>query len=288
MRSRDFKETFMKWVFTICAFISVVSIILIFYFIFKNALPFLNEYGVMNFITGTSWRPTASEPQFGILPMIVGSVAVTLGAVIIGVPIGVLTAIFMAFFCPDKLYKIAKPAINLMAAIPSIVYGFFALQIFVPISRKIFGGTGMNIATASLLLGIMILPTIIGMSESSLRAIPKTYYEGSIGLGATHERSVMNVVVPAASSGILSSIILGIGRAIGETMAVVLVTGNQPTIPKGIGKGVRTLTTNIVLEMGYAHGEHREALIATALVLFVFILIINGIFMYIKAKGEKQ
>lgn len=283
---RDFKETFMKYVFLFCATLSIVSIILIFYFIFQGAIPFLLKTGVWNFLSGTVWRPTASTPKFGILPMIVGSFAVTIGAVIIGVPIGVLTAVFMAYFCPEKLYRYAKPAINLMAAIPSIIYGFFALQLLVPLSRQLFGGTGMNIITASILLGIMILPTIIGLSESAIRAVPKDFYSASMGLGATHERSVMSVVVPAARSGILSSVILGIGRAIGETMAVILVAGNQPALPRRLTSGVRTLTTNIVLEMGYASGDHRDALIATAAVLFVFIIIINSIFMLIKKNKE--
>lgn len=283
------KEEIMRYVFAFCASVSIISIILIFYFIFRNGLPFMVNYGIMDFLTGTVWRPTASTPQFGILPMIVGSIVVTLGAVIIGVPIGVLTAVFMAYFCPPGLYRLAKPAVNLMAAIPSIVYGFFALQIFVPFFRDVMGfGTGMNIITASVLLAIMILPTIIGLSESAIRAVPKSYYQASIGLGADHERSVMHVVLPAAKSGIISSIILGIGRAIGETMAVILVTGNQPTLPKGLTSGVRTLTTNIVLEMGYATGAHREALIATSAILFIFIIIINSVFMFIKAKGDKN
>ena len=283
------KEEIMRYVFAFCASVSIISIILIFYFIFRNGLPFMVNYGIMDFLTGTVWRPTASTPQFGILPMIVGSIVVTLGAVIIGVPIGVLTAVFMAYFCPPGLYRFAKAAVNLMAAIPSIVYGFFALQIFVPFFRDVMGfGTGMNIITASVLLAIMILPTIIGLSESAIRAVPKSYYQASVGLGADHERSVMHVVVPAAKSGIISSIILGIGRAIGETMAVILVTGNQPTLPKGLTSGVRTLTTNIVLEMGYATGAHREALIATSAILFIFIIIINSVFMFIKAKGDKN
>lgn len=282
------KETLMKYVFLFCASLSIISILLIFYFIFSGAIPFFKEEGLWHFLTSSNWRPTASNPKFGIYPMIVGSVIVTLGAIIIGVPIGVLTALFMAYFCPPKLYRFAKPAINLMAAIPSIVYGFFALQLLVPLSRQLFGGTGFNIITASILLGIMILPTIIGLSESSLRAVPKTYYDGSIGLGATHEASVIRVILPAARSGILSSVILGIGRAIGETMAVILVAGNQPAVPRNLTSGVRTLTTNIVLEMGYASGRHREALIATAAVLFAFIIIINSIFMIIKKKSEVQ
>ncbi|HBY90604.1 phosphate ABC transporter permease subunit PstC [Ruoffia sp. FAM 24228] len=281
----NFTETFMKYVFIVCASLSILSIILIFYFIFEGGVPFILEEGIGNFIFNEVWRPTASKPSFGILPMIVGSLVVTAGAIIIGVPIGVLSSIFMAFYCPDWLYKFVKPAINLMASIPSIVYGYFALRLFVPFFRDLMGGTGMNIVTASTLLGIMILPTIIGLSEASLRAVPKEYYSASVGLGADHDRSVMRVILPAAKSGILSAIILGIGRAIGETMAVILVTGNQPAIPNDLNQGVRTLTTNIVLEMGYASGRHREALIATAVVLFIFIILLNTTFMFVKNRG---
>jgi len=284
---RDVRETVMKYVFLISALISVLSIILIFYFIFSGGLPFILRQGVWEFLTGTNWRPTASQPEFGILPMIVGSLIVTGGAILIGVPIGVLTAVYMVFYCPKAYYRYAKSAINLMAAIPSIVYGFFALQIFVPFFR-IMGRSGMNMVTASLLLGIMILPTIIGLSESAIRNVPKSYYQGAIGLGSTHERAILTVVVPAAKNGILSAIILGIGRAIGETMAVILVAGNQPRIPTELNQGVRTLTTNIVMEMAYATGQHREALIATAVVLFVFILIINLFFTRVKNKGGKR
>lgn len=284
---RDVRETVMKYVFLISALISVLSIILIFYFIFSGGLPFILRQGVWEFLTRTNWRPTASQPEFGILPMIVGSLIVTGGAILIGVPIGVLTAVYMVFYCPERYYRYAKSAINLMAAIPSIVYGFFALQIFVPFFR-IMGRSGMNMVTASLLLGIMILPTIIGLSESAIRNVPKSYYQGAIGLGTTHERAILTVVVPAAKNGILSAVILGIGRAIGETMAVILVAGNQPRIPTELNQGVRTLTTNIVMEMAYATGQHREALIATAVVLFVFILIINLFFTRVKNKGGKR
>lgn len=284
---RDVRETVMKHVFLISALISVLSIILIFYFIFSGGLPFILRQGVWEFLTGTNWRPTASQPEFGILPMIVGSLIVTGGAILIGVPIGVLTAVYMVFYCPERYYRYAKSAINLMAAIPSIVYGFFALQIFVPFFR-IMGRSGMNMVTASLLLGIMILPTIIGLSESAIRNVPKSYYQGAIGLGTTHEGAILTVVVPAAKNGILSAVILGIGRAIGETMAVILVAGNQPRIPTELNQGVRTLTTNIVMEMAYATGQHREALIATAVVLFVFILIINLFFTRVKNKGGKR
>lgn len=279
-------EGFMKGVFLISAIMSIIAIIFICIFIFAGGIPFIQEYGLKNFLLGTEWKPSNTPASFGILPMILGSFYVTLGAIIIGVPIGVLTAIYLAKFCNKKLYKVLKPGINLMAGIPSIVYGFFALIVIVPIIRDIFGGTGMNILTASILLGIMILPTIISMSEAALRAVPDSYYEGSIALGASHEKAIMSVVVPAARSGILSSIILGIGRAIGETMAVILVAGNQARIPQGLTKGVRTLTTNIVIEMAYAADQHREALIATAAVLFIFILIINGSFLIVKRRSR--
>lgn len=284
MKKKTF-EGFMKYVFILSAMTSILAIILICVFIFSEGLPFIKEYGLKNFLLGTNWKPSNTPPSYGILPMILGSLYITLGAIIIGVPIGVLTATYLAKFSTKRLYKFLKPCINLMAGIPSIIYGFFALTLIVPLIRNIFGGTGMNIVTASILLGIMILPTIISISESSINAVPESYYEGSIALGASHERSVIAVVLPTAKSGIISSIILGIGRAIGETMAVILVAGNQPRMPAGITKGVRTLTTNIVMEMSYAADTHREALIATAVVLFVFILIINGIFLIVKRRA---
>lgn len=277
----------MKGVFFLSACFSIIALLLIILFIFANGVPFIAEYGFTNFIFGMQWAPTNATPLYGIFPMIIGSIYVTLGAAVVGVPIGVLTAVFMAEFCPPSLYKILKPATNLMAAIPSIVYGFFALRVFTPFIRENFGGNGYSVLTASVLLGIMILPTVIGLSESALRAVPKTYYTGSIALGATHERSIFRVLIPAAKSGIFSSVILGIGRAIGETMAVVLIAGNQAIIPESLLSGVRTLTTNIVIEMAYATGEHREALIATAVVLFGFILLINSIFLYFKNKEAK-
>lgn len=221
---------------------------------------------------------------FGIFPMILGSIYVTAGAIIVGVPIGILAAVYMARFCNDKVYKIVKPAVGLLAGIPSVVYGFFGMVVLVPLFRSMFGGTGNSLFTASILLGIMILPTIVEVSESAIRAVPNSYYEGSLGLGASHERSVFFAVLPAAKSGILAGVVLGIGRAIGETMAVVMVAGNQAVVPSGLFNGVRTLTSNIVLEMGYATDLHREALIATAVVLFVFILLINLCFAALKKK----
>ena len=282
------REKVMDRVFFISAIMSIVSLVLIIVFMFANGIPVMQKYGFSEFLFGTVWRPTAKEPQFGLVPMMVGSFYVTIGAALIGVPIGVLTAIFMAEYCPPWLYKILKPAVSLMASIPSIVYGFFALQLLVPLIRDYVGGNGYSVLTAMLLLGIMILPTIIELSESSIRSVPRHYYNGSVALGATHERSIFRVILPAASSGVISSVVLGIGRAIGETMAVVLVAGNQPIVPDSLLSGVRTLTTNIVLEMSYASGDHRQALIATGVVLFVFILIINSIFIFIKEReGNK-
>ena len=270
---KNTKETIMKFVFLLAATVSIVAVILICVFLFASGIPAIGEIGIFDFLFGTQWRP--ANDLYGILPMIVGSIYVTAGALVIGVPIGILTAVFMARFCPPWLYKIMKPATNLMAGIPSVVYGFFGLVILVPFVRDTFGGRGMSVLTASILLGLMILPTIISMSEASIRAVPQSYYEGGLALGASHERSVFFTVVPAAKSGIFASVVLGVGRAIGETMAVMMVAGNQTVIPEKITDGVRTLTTNIVMEMGYSTDLHREALIATAVVLFVFILIIN-------------
>lgn len=280
---KDFKEKIMHLVFLLSAVISIAAVILICVFLFSSGVPAIAQIGLKEFLTGTEWRP--GNNIFGIFPMIVGSLYVTAGALVIGVPIGILTAIFMARFCPEGLYRIMKPAINLMAGIPSVVYGFFGLVILVPLVRDYIGGRGLSVLTASILLGLMILPTIISMSEAAIRAVPESYYEGALALGASHERSVFSAVVPAARSGIFAGIILGIGRAVGETMAVIMVAGNQTLIPEHLTDGVRTLTTNIVLEMGYATDLHREALIATAVVLFVFILITNLSFSLIKRRG---
>lgn len=242
----------------------------------------MKEIGFLDFLGGTAWKPTNNK--FGILPMILGSIYVTAGALIIGVPIGIFTAVFLARFCPRRLYKPLKSGVDLLAGIPSVVYGFFGLCVIVPFVRDVFGGNGNSMLTASILLGIMILPTIISVSEAAIQAVPNKYYEGALALGATHERSVFLTVVPAAKSGILAGVILGVGRAIGETMAVIMVAGNQARMPAGILKGVRTLTANIVIEMGYAADLHREALIATGVVLFVFILIINLLFSILKRR----
>ncbi len=276
------KEKLMKIVFLAAACVSIVIIVIMCLFLFGSGIPTIKEIGVFDFLFGKVWSP--GNNIYGILPFIVGSIYVTIGAIIVGVPIGLLTAIYMAKFCNSKLYRIIKPAVNLMAGIPSIVYGFFGLWVIVPIMRDLFGGGGKSILTASILLGIMILPTIINTAETSIRAVPESYYEGSLALGATHERSVFVAVVPAAKSGILAGVILGIGRAIGETMALIMIAGNQTVMPTSIFNGVRTLTGNIVMEIGYATDLHRDALIATGVVLFVFILIINSLFSLVNKK----
>ena len=279
---RKYSEVLMQGVFLLSACISILAVILICFFLFSQGLPAIVEIGPGDFLLGTVWKPL--EGLFGILPMIVGSIYVTAGAIVFGVPVGLLCAVFLAKFCPSGLYRILKPAVDLLAGIPSIVYGFFGLMVIVPVMQQLAGTGGKGVLTASIMLGIMILPTIISVSESAIRAVPESYYEGALALGATHERSVFFTTLPAAKSGILAGVIVGVGRAIGETMAVVMIAGNQPVIPGSILSGVRTMTANIVQEMGYATGLHREALIATAVVLFVFILIINISFSLLKRR----
>ena len=267
------KEPLMKYVFLAAACVSILAVALICVFLFSNGIPAIAKIGPFNFLLGQKWKP--GNNIFGILPFILGSIYVTAGAILIGVPIGILTSIFMAYYCPKKIYRPLKAATELLAGIPSVVYGFFGMMVLVPLLRQIPHCKGNVMLTACILLGIMILPTIIGTTETALRSVPAMYHEGALALGATKERSVFTVIVPAAKSGVLTGIVLGIGRAIGETMAVIMVAGNQTKMPESLFKGVRTMTANIVIEMGYATDLHREALIATAVVLFVFILIIN-------------
>jgi phosphate transport system permease protein len=287
--SARLKESIAKYIFMVLASMSIVLVVLICVFLFANGLPAIFKIGPREFLLGTTWKP--GNNIYGILPMILGSVIVTIGAIIVGVPIGILTAVYLSRFCSRKLYKFIYPAVELLAGIPSVVYGFFGLVVIVPVVAaltKDFGGKGKSILTASILLGIMILPTIISMAKAALDAVPESYYEGSLALGATHERTVFHVMVPAAKSGIFAGVVLGVGRAIGETMAVIMVAGNQARMPKGILQGIRTMTANIVLEMGYATDLHREALIATGVVLFIFLLIINSIFSWMKRKSEAE
>lgn len=281
---KNTKENIMQVIFIITACISIIAVMLVCIFLFANGIPAIGKIGLFKFLFGTQWRP--ENNIYGIFPMIIGSIYVTAGAIIVGVPIGILTAAFMARFCPKRIYGILKAGINLMSGIPSVVYGFFGLVVLVPFIRNNFGGRGLSVLTSSLLLGIMILPTIVSVSESSIRSVPQSYYEGALALGASHERSVFFILLPSAKRGILAGVILGIGRAIGETMAVMMVAGNQVIIPKKLTDGVITMTTNIVMEMGYSTDLHREALIATAVVLFVFILIINLTFSVIKRRSD--
>ena len=279
----------MHIVFFVCALASIAAVVLICLFLFANGIPAMKEIGLLNFLTGAKWKP--GNDIYGILPMILGSIYITAGAVVIGVPVGLLTAIFMAFYCPKKLYGLLKPCTELLAGIPSIVYGFFGMVVIVPCIRTVAALfdvdiSGSSILAASVLLGIMILPTVIGVSEAALRAVPSAYYEGAVAMGARHERAIFTVMLPAAKSGVLAGVVLGIGRAIGETMAVIMVAGNQPRLTGNMLKGIRTMTAHIVMEMGYATGLHREALIATGVVLFVFILIINLTFSILKRRKQ--
>ena len=279
------KERFFQGLFALSAGFSIFAVGAIALFLFFNAFTTISQIGFLEFIFGMDWYP--DEEIFGIFPMIVGSIYVTALAIALGVPIGVLSAVYLAYFCQKGLKKIIMPAVELLGAIPSVVYGFFGLVIVVPLVSNIFDGvSGKSILAASLILAIMVLPTIILVSKAAIEALPKSYYEGALALGASPERAVFFAIVPAAKSGILASVILGVGRAIGEAMAVIMVAGNQVQIPHSLSDGVRTLTTNIVLEMGYAADLHKDVLIANAVVLFVFILIINISFSALK-RGKK-
>ena len=290
MSQLHIKEGIAKALFVAAAGISVLAVALICVFLFANGVPALAQIGLPEFLFGTTWRP--ANDIYGIFPMIVGSIYVTAGAMVVGVPTGLLCAIFLSRFASGKIAAVLKPGVELLAGIPSVVYGFFGLVILVPFvsanTPDNVTGNGLSLLAASVLLGIMILPTIITVAQSALDAVPKKYYEGSLALGADHERSVFRVIVPAATSGIMASIVLGVGRAIGETMAVIMVAGNQALIPESIFSGVRTMTANIVLEMGYAADLHRGALVATGVVLFVFILLITMLFNVIKKRGEMR
>jgi len=277
------KEGAAKAAFTFTALVSILAVALICVFLFVNGIPGMTKIGAWDFLSGEKWKP--GQEVFGILPFILGSVYVTAGALVVGVPAGLMTALFLSRFASKRMAKLLRPAMQLLAGIPSVVYGFFGLVVLVPLVREVFGGTGSSLLTASVLLGMMILPTIITVAESALNAVPAAYYEGALALGATHERSVFHVILPAAKSGVMAGVILGIGRAIGEATAVMMVAGNRTSMPQGLLKGVRTLTSNIVIEMGYATDLHREALIATAVVLFVFILLINVLTSILKRRN---
>ena len=283
---KETKELIMQVVFLLTACMSILAVILICVFMFANGLPAIVEIGPLKFLLGQKWKP--NNNIFGILPMIIGSIYVTVGAIVIGVPIGFFAAVYLAKFCSPKVYRFVKPAVELMAGIPSIVYGFFGLVVIVPLMQKTFGGNGKSVLTASILLGIMILPTIINITETTLKAVPNDYREASYGLGATKIQTIFKVVIPAGKSGIASGIVLGVGRAIGEAMAIIMVAGNAVNMPLPFNS-VRFLTTGIVSEFSYSSGLHREALFGIGLVLFVFIMIINIVLNRIlKSGGESN
>lgn len=279
---KKYSEKIMAVIFAIAASVSVISVILICYFLFSNGIGAMADIGFTNFIFGKEWRP--GNDIYGIFPMILGTFYITGGSLVIGIPLGLLMAVFFSRYCPKKIYGLVNSLVELLAGIPSIIYGFFGMVVLVPFVKNNFAGNGNSIFTAAILLGIMILPTIISVSKAALMAVPESYYEGAVALGATKEISIFKVMIPAAKSGITAAIALGIGRAMGETMAVMMIAGNQPRIPESVFEGVRTLTTNIVLEMGYATDLHKEALIATGVVLFVLILIINLFVSFFKRK----
>ena len=279
-------ESITSKIFLLSAFISVISLLLIICFVFyKGAIPFVFKgYSFFSFLFGTEWVPSADK--YGILSMILASLYATFGSLIIGVPVGILTATFIVEVAPKSLAKIMSPAVELLAGIPSVLYGIFGLAFIVPNVQKLFNQPkGQSLLAVIIVLAIMMLPTIITVSETALRAVPKSYKEASLGLGASKTQTTFKIVIPAAKSGILAAVVLGVGRAIGETMAVILVAGNSPVIPNSIMDSVRPLTTNIVLEMGYAFGTHQEMLFATGVVLFSFILLLNFILAKISAKA---
>ena len=280
------KEGIAKALFVGAAGISILAVALICVFLFANGVPAIAQIGLPEFLFGTTWRP--ANDIYGIFRMIIGSIFVRAGAIVVGVPTGLLCAIFLSRFASGKITAVLKPGVELLAGIPSVVYGFFGLVLIVPFIRANMPGNGLSLLAAAVLLGIMILPTIITVAQSALDAVPKKYYEGALALGADHARSAFRGIVPAATSGIIAGVVLGVGGAIGETMAVIMVAGNQPLIPESIFNGVRTMTANIVLEMGYAADLHRGALVATGVVLFVFILLITMLFNVIKKRGEMK
>ena len=279
---KSFKEKLSERVFLLIALSTLSVLALITVFIFIKGIPIIAEVGIINFVFGMKWAP--SQGAYGIFPMIVGSVSVTIGAAIVGVPIAICCSIFLAEYAPAKLRNIFRPAIQLLAAIPSVVYGFWGVLFVVPMIRNYLGGPGLSILAGSIILGIMILPTIISITEVSLLALPRHYKDGALALGLTQWQTIHSLLLPAAKSGIVAAVILGLGRAIGETMAVIMVLGNAVALPESVLDPVRTLTTNIGIEMGYASGEHQQALFATGIVLFVIIMILNATAQYITRK----
>lgn len=268
-------EKGVRRILMITAFSAISALLLIALFILNEGLPFIFKYGLTDFLFSSEWNPQAGK--FGIFPMIAASLWVTIGAMIVGAPLGVGGAFFLVEYMPKTVMRIVKPTIELLAAIPSVVYGFIGVMVLAPLIRENFGGPGLSLLAGSIILGIMILPTVISISIDSIIAVPQSYREGSLALGATTWQTIYMVVIKASKSGIIASIILGLGRAIGETMAIIMVAGNAVNIPHSALDSVRTLTANIALEMSYATGMHRQALFATGVILFIVIIILNSI-----------
>jgi len=283
---KSLKDKLSERIFLTLALSSISALVLITLFIVIQGAPIIGKVGFFNFIFGMTWAP--SQGEFGIFPMIIGTLLVTLGAMLLGVPIGICSAIFLAEFAPAPVRNMFRPAIQLLAGIPSVVYGFWGLIFIVPLIRDNLGGPGLSILAGSIVLAIMILPTVISITEVSIIALPKTYKEGALALGMSHWQAIYSVQLPAAKSGIVAAVILGTGRAIGETMAVIMVLGNAPALPRSILDPVRTLTTNIGIEMGYATGDHRQALFATGIILFIIIMVLNVTAQYITRKKKQR
>ncbi|UNC93946.1 phosphate ABC transporter permease subunit PstC [Candidatus Contubernalis alkaliaceticus] len=269
----------------ICAITSIVAVSTITIFVFYSGLPLIFKIGIKDFIFNSTWAPM--QGIFGIFPMIAGSIMVTFGALALAVPLGIGGAIFLAEFAPKFITRFLRPAIQLLAGIPSVVYGFWGLIILVPLMRNYFGGSGFSALAGSIILAIMILPTIVNISEDAILSVPNEYKEGSLALGSTHWQTIKHVILPCARPGVITGIVLGMGRAIGETMAIIMVTGNVAAMPDSFLDPVRTLTGNVVIEIGYAYGDHQQALFATGVVLFVFIMILN-ILVNLKFKKEGE
>jgi len=286
MKPYSLGEKGVQYILTAVAFSALFGLLLIALFILKEGLPFLVQVGLKDFIFAHDWEPQSG--QFGIYPMIIASLWVTFGAMLIGAPLGIACAVFLTEFVPRPVMHTIKPMIELLAGIPSVLYGFIGVIVLAPLIRTHLGGPGLSLLAASIILGIMVLPTIIQTSLAAINAVPNSYYEGSLALGATHESSVFRAIVPAARSGIVSGIVLGIGRAIGETTAIIMVAGNNPRMPGDLLKGVRTLTVNVLMEMGYAADLHRESLIATGVVLFVIVMAVNFLFSFINRRRVVQ
>ncbi len=276
MKRLKINEKLIEKILFCCAVFSVAGVLFIVLFVLMEGMPLFKKVNILSFLFSSDWAPTREEnPSYGILSFIVGSFMVTGGAVLISVPIGLATAIFMAESAKGMFAKILREVVNLLAGIPSVIYGFFGVVVLSKFIRTIFGGTGFNILSGSIILAIMILPTIINIAEVSIRSISKENKAGSLALGATKSQTLLKVVLPEAKSGIIAGVVLGVGRAIGETMAILMVAGNAPIMPTGPLSKVRTLTMNIVTDMGYASGDHRTALFATSIVLMFFILLVN-------------